>query len=215
VVEAFFVMKTILIGTPIHECKEYGIARWLKSVSELHGDWFLYMVDNSDTPHFCDRVRNSCKELGIINYELLHLENMRGLESEARLAPSREKIREKLLYGDYEHWFSWECDIILPPETLEIMMEWFPRFDIVNHNYPDRENSVLEVGGIGCSIYKREIVERFSFLEGGGYAQCDKRMPNNYFSGDSYLVFRALWAGYKMIDFHNLFKCEHLGEGGD
>jgi hypothetical protein len=201
----------ILIGTPIHECKEYSIPRWLKSVSELQGDWFLYMVDNSDMPEFCERVKKYCDDVGLTKYELLHLENMAGLNSEARLAPSREKIREKFLNGPYEHWMSWECDVLIAPNALELMLEWAPRFDIINHNYPDRDFPLMEIGGMGCSIYSRKVVEKYSFLTNGGYGQCDKRLPNNYFSGDAYFIDRALWDGAKTVDFHNLFKTEHLG----
>ena len=203
----------VLIGTPIRDIKEYGIRRWLKSVSELNWDnYLLFMVDNSDTPDFSERVKKYCQEINFTKYELLHLEDMGGRESEARLVLSREEIRKKLLSGDWQYWFSWECDIVLPSNVLKELFRFVPEFDVVNHNYPDKQDKNMEVGGIGCSIYKREILERFSFLEGGGYAECDPLMLNCYYSGDSWLARRVLRTGYKVIDLHNLFEVKHLGQ---
>ena len=198
----------ILIGTPIHEVKEYGIYEWLDSVSKLDwSDYFLLLVDNSPSRDFPERVKRYCQELGL-NFRLVHLERAGDKDVEERLALSREVIREEIIKGGYDVWFSWECDILLPPDALKILLPYLFVFDIVNHMYPDRDDPNIEVGGIGCSLYKAEIIKKLSFL--GGYGQCDPVVPNCYYSGDSYLVTRALRMKYKMVDFHNLMEVKHL-----
>jgi len=207
------VQMNILIGTPIRDIKEYSMRRWLKSVSALampRGT--LLMVDNSDTPDFSKRVHEYCKEIGFTRYELIHLEDMGGLESEARLAAAREKIREVLLAGKYTHWFSWECDIILPSDTLE-KLQRFIDIDLVHHNYPSRDNDQIVAGGIGCSLISREIMKQFSMIEGGGYGMCDPDMPNCYHGNESWLFVRAYRAGFSSLHLSQYLKnVEHLAK---
>lgn len=198
----------VLIGTPIHECKEYSIKPWLESVKNCEGNWFLYLVDNSPTPDFTERVSEMIKGM---NAEVLHLENMPN-DMEARLAPSREEIRKKFLVGDYDYWFSWECDIIAPPDTLKTLLSFTDQFDVVNHCYPDRDNLRGEIWGIGLTLYRRSILEELSFLENGGYGYCDPLEPSCYYGGDGWLVRRITDRGYKMIDLRNLLKVQHLKE---
>jgi hypothetical protein len=197
---------TVLIGTPIRDIKEYSIREWLNSVSKLKGDWFLFMVDNSDTVDFSERVHRYCYEIGLKNYELIHLEGMGGRESEERLSYSREEIRNRL--DDYDYWLSWECDIVLPPDALNILLTFMDGFDNVNHGYPDREKSSMEVGGVGCSLFKKEILKDFTFLN--GYAFCDPDDKQNYYSGDCWLITWLLRGGFKMAELHNILKIRHL-----
>lgn len=201
----------VLIGTPIRDIKEYSTRRWLKSVSQLalpHGK--LLMVDNSDTPDFSERVHEYCKEIGFTRYEFIHLEDMGGREPEARLAVAREKIREVLLAGKYTHWFSWECDILLPTDAL-LKLQRFVDIDIVHHNYPSREDKNFSVGGIGCSLVSRKVVQQFSFTENGGYGQCDPDYPGCYHGNESWFLIRALRAGYSSLQLTGYLKnIEHL-----
>lgn len=206
-------MEPVLIGTPIRDTKQYGIKRWLKSVCQLdYNNYLLYMVDNSDTPDFVRYVTDFCNEIGFTKYEIVHLDSMAGLEGEARLAPSRQKIEEKLISGDFKYWFSWECDTILPSDALKYLLRFFPEFDVVNHTYPDRDDKKLDVGGIGCSVFKREVMEGYSFTAGGGYGQCEPKNHNCYYSGDSLLMSRMMWADRKIVDIHKVLSIEHLGE---
>lgn len=203
----------IFIGTPIRDTKEYSVYEWLDSIRELNYPSFLYMVDNSDMSDFSIKVKEYCKKIGLINYEMNHLDKMIGRENEYRLVYSRESIRNKMLAGNYDYWLSWECDIVLPSNTLGVLFPYTKTFDVINHCYPDKDDKLQEVGGVGCSLFKRELLEKFSFLEGGGYAMCDKDKPNCYYSGDSWFCVRVLRAKYKVVDLHNLLEIKHIGEG--
>ena len=200
----------LFIGTPIRDIKEYAIYDWLDNVKNINYPKYLYMVDNSDNPDFSKRIKKYCKKIDLTDFDLLFLGKMLGRENEYRLACSREAIRNKILNGNYNYWFSWECDIILPFNALNILISYMGKFDVVSHCYPSREEKDTEVGGIGCSMFKREILECFNFLEGGGYAMCDPLKPNCYHSGDSWLITRILRRGYKMVEFHNLLEMRHL-----
>ena len=48
----------ILIGTPIHECKDYCMERWLKNVSKMEYPADLLLVDNSPGLTYVEQVKN-------------------------------------------------------------------------------------------------------------------------------------------------------------
>lgn len=199
-------MDKVFIGTPIRDIKGYALDRWIASVNALDWDNLeLCIVDNSDDAVFSEMVKEK------ITAKVIHLPNMSGKENEKRLALSREEFRKEFLKSDALYWFSWEADIILPPNALKELMRFIPEFDIVNHYYPDRDNpAIMEECGIGCSLFKRKILEDFNFSENGGYAFCDPLMPQCYYGGDSYLIRRILRAGHKMVDLHNVLNISHL-----
>lgn len=108
-------MRKILIGAPIHECKEYGIYEYIDAVSKLDYDNFLlYLVDNTATPDFAQRVRDYCQKIGFIKVEVVHLEGMidsDGYEKE-RLGFSRDKIRERFLNDRFTPGFLWSVTLL-------------------------------------------------------------------------------------------------------
>lgn len=194
----------ILIGTPIHEVKDYSMRRWLRSVSEVKTDveWRLLMVDNSENPGWYKRVHGYCQELGFYNYDLVHLPDMKDGDTfePERLGFSRELIREELLRG-YDYWWSWECDILCPPGVLDYLLRFATEFDAVYHTYPPRGvyADVVEQDGIGCVLYHRRIFENWRFVE--------NKMP---LGADGRLLFETIRRGFKQIDIHNIFKLVHL-----
>src|SRR3989344_4571515 len=102
----------ILLGTPINEVKDYAVERWLENVSQLLLKYpadFL-MVDNSPGTGYAEKVRKYCEKYKIRNYEIEHLEIGKWQPSAEKIGRSREIIRKKFLSGNYDAWFSWECD---------------------------------------------------------------------------------------------------------
>lgn len=192
----------ILIGTPIHEMKDYSISRWLQAVAAIDHAYHLLMVDNSENPDWHKQVHDYCKDAGVSNYTLIHLPNMKdGADYECeRLAFSREKIREELLQH-YDYWWSWECDILCPPETLTYLLRFTPEFDAIYHTYPARGTTIRdgEQDGIGCVLYSKEIFKTFKFAEN-----------MNPLGADGRLLFETQRRGWKIIELHNVFQLEHL-----
>lgn len=194
----------ILIGTPIHEIKDYSLKRWLRCVSEIKSDaeCHLMMVDNSQNPEWYKKVHDYCKELNFTNYTLIHIPDMKDGDTWEcdRLGFSRQAIVDEVL-KNYDYWWSWECDIIVPPETLTYMLKFTPEFDAIYHTYPPRGNTIenMEQDGIGCVLYNKEIFETFSFVE--------NQTP---IGADGRLLFEVMRRGWKIIEIHNIFRLVHL-----
>lgn len=194
-----------LLGTPVHDKKEYSMYKFLDSVKDydLPG-LYVYIVDNSDTVDFSQRIEDYCEKIKLKDCRVVHLAGMSGLEQEARLAKARDNIRDYMLTGDCTHWLSVESDIILPPRAPRKLLPFLEQFKFINNFYPDRVDPNIELSGLGFTIVARELMEKFDFSQGGGYGQCDDLVPNCYYSNDSWFVVRVRRAGYATVDFHGL-----------
>lgn len=166
----------ILIGTPIHELKDYSMERWLENVSkflEVHPGDFL-MVDNSPNLSYMEKVKGYCKRYGIKNYQMKHLEIAQGEEVNKsvdeqiheRVARCHEIIRQFILSRDYDAWFSWECDQIIPLDSLDklIGIMKMGNYMMVNHNIWDKNVP----GGLcfdwGVTLVNRDYLKKYGFL---------------------------------------------------
>ena len=201
----------ILIATPIHELKDYSMRRWLKSVSEIKVDnsdeWKLLMVDNSQNPNYQEKVRGYCKELGFVNYNLLHIGGMIDSDeyTQQRLGISREEIRQKLLNEDWDYWFSWECDIICPSNILTTLLKYSSDCDVVGHTYPLRrtrndKGSYMELESMGLMLFPKRIFLNYGFTKGKIHRAGDGPLLNE------------IIAHWKWISLHNCLTIEHLND---
>jgi hypothetical protein len=91
------------------------------------------------------------------------------------------------------------------------MVPFTEHFDMISSTYPNRDAPKELAGGIGFVLWTRKIFETQSWLKGGGYRECDPDRPNCYYSGDSWWMQRAIWSGYKHMDFTNFIRIQHLG----
>ena len=190
-------MAKILIGTPIHESKDYAMERFLKSINELEKPCQvdLFLVDNS-TQEYADK------------YGATHID-CENSTAEERIARSREVIRQRVVDEGYDYWFSVENDVILPPGALNEMLR-YQEFDIIGHNYPSRYNPNDLTWGFGCTLIKRWCLEKFGFLK--EYGNVDPEMPDCWHGGEHWFIKRVRKAGGRYVCFDNLFTCEHLNE---
>lgn len=126
----------ILIGTPIHKTKNYCMEKWLENVSRLEYPADLLMVDNSPDLDYTEKVKGYCAKYGITNYKIEHLELPYEQKIFERVARCREIIRKEVLSKGYDAWFSWECDQIIPTNTLNelIRIMRLEGFMMVDHN---------------------------------------------------------------------------------
>lgn len=113
----------ILIGTPINQLKDYALPKWLENVSRLEYPADLLLVDNSPGLDYVAKVKAYCQKYGITNFRIEHFEikqphldshKLRSLNVEV----AQEVIRRDALKQNYDAWFSWECDQIIPPDAL-------------------------------------------------------------------------------------------------
>src|SRR3989344_4936869 len=110
----------VLIGTPIHESKDYAMDKWLENVVRLEYPADLLLVDNSAGPAYAQKVKEYCAKYGVKNYRVEHFEvNNDHLDNakSQKVEIAQEIIRRETLTGAYDAWFSWECDQIIPNNT--------------------------------------------------------------------------------------------------
>ena len=217
-------MEKVFIGVPVRDTKGYSIEKYLESVKALEWDNIEFvMIDNSDTDILTKIIETKLvdKKIDVVSMadkemksEVILLPDMMGRESEARLALSREYFREMFLKSDAVYWLSWECDIILPPDALKVLIGILQtnQVDIVNCYYPDRDEKFKSVSGIGCSLFTRKCLETVSFMDNGAYGYCDSLIPNCYYGGDSWFMRQLERAKFKMLDLHNILEIQHLGD---
>ena len=171
----------VLIGTPIHESKDYSMERWLQNVAELISvsPADLLLVDNSPNPSYVEKVKAYCQKYGIKNYQIKYLSLPPEQEKFERIARSREVIRHQILSGDYDAWFCWECDQIIPNNSLGKLINIMKdgNYLLVNPNKWQREAPDQHNYDFGCALIKREALEKYGFILN---SNTDPQMPNTY-----------------------------------
>ncbi len=172
----------ILIGTPIHQVKDYSMERWLENVAKLKYPADLLLVDNSPGLDYIKRVKGYCIKYGIKSYKIKHIEFSQGMsvkEKDIRIEASQEVIRKYVLSKGYDAWFSWECDQIIPTDGLDKLIKLMEAggFNIVIHNSWARNDATEFNPDMGITLIKREVLKKHGFLpkQGNGHWQGGER----------------------------------------
>jgi hypothetical protein len=191
----------ILIGTPIHESKDYSLRRWLENVKKLTEKTpaDLLIVDNSPDTDYLNRVKAYCKKYGIINYKIKHLTLPRKQEKFERIARSREVIRHEILTGNYDAWFCWECDQIIPNDTLDKLVSIMQQgnYMLVNPNKWQREIPDTPNYDFGCALISKEPLKKYSFILDFG---TEPEMPNTYELSEYWFKQRIIRDGGRFVE---------------
>lgn len=157
----------ILIGTPIHESKDYCMKRWLKNVAKLIKETpaDLLLVDNSPGTAYSEKVKKYCEELKL-NPEIIHFEIWQYQSKEEKIARSREIIRQFILTHGYEAWFSWDSDEIIPITTLKILSNIMNagHYSIVHPSSWTNEVQIQPEVSFAISLIKKEALVHNGFL---------------------------------------------------
>lgn len=198
----------IFIGTPIHQVKDYAMERWLANVAKLQKEYpaDLFMVDNSPGLEYVEKVKEYCIKYGIKNYKIKHLELPPQQNKFERVARSREVIRQYILSHDYDAWFSWECDEIIPPNSLDKLIKLMAAGDfmIASHNCWTRQNPEQPLNELfGVTLIKRECVEKHGFILHFG---TDPDMPTTWEPSEKWFRKRVLRDGGNTIEAEGLIS---------
>ena len=192
----------VLIGTPIHQVKDYAMERWLKNVSELKHPADLLLVDNSPSTDYVEKVKGYCKKYTLKNYQIVHIDVHQENGADERIGRSREIIRQHVLTHNYDAWFSWECDQIIPTDTLDkliaIMKEG--NFMLVAHNSPGRIVQTDAIASFGVTLIKREPLEKYGFLL--EYPN----MPDCWHGGENWFKKQILQDGGNYLEVYGVIK---------
>lgn len=194
----------ILIGTPIHQIKDYSTEQWLKNVAKLQAEYpaDLLLVDNSPGFDYVEKVKEYCKKLGIQNYKIEHLEINQEQPVGERINRSREIIRQEILGKDYDAWFSWESDQIIPTDTLSTLTKIMEAgsYTMIHPNAWNREVPAEPNADFGVCLIKRDALEKRGFLlEYPGMRDC-------WHGGEAQFKKQVLEDGGSYIEIYGLIK---------
>jgi len=156
----------ILIGTPIHICKDYSMERWIENVSKSTYPVDLLLMDNSPNAEYIERAREYCVKYNIKNYKIEHIDVWQPNGVDYRKGLAREAIRQYVLSHNYDAWFSWESDQIIPVDTLEKLAGIMEKgnFTMINPNSWKRESPADPDAGFGCALIRKDSLEKYGFL---------------------------------------------------
>ena len=197
----------ILIGTPIHECKDYCMEKWLKNVARLQAKSpaDLLLVDNSPGLDYVEKVKGYCKKYKVRNYKIEHLEINQYQPVGERIGRSREIIRQEILTSDYDSWFSWESDQIIPTDTLIKLVKIMEagNYMMIHPNSWGRELPAEPEAGFGVCLISMASLQKYGFLI--EYPD----MPPCWHDGESAFKNRVLKGGGNYIEVFGLIKPIH------
>ena len=201
----------ILIGTPIHQVKDYAMERWLENVSKLlkESPTDFLMVDNSPGLGYVEKVKGYCKKYGIKNYQIKHLDMTHDNGADERIGRSREVIRQEVLTQNYDAWFSWESDQLIPPDALTklVMIMEAGNYMMISHNSWSREIPTEPMAAFGCALISRKVLEKYGFLL--EYPD----MPNIWHGGDVWFKKQVIKGGGNYVEVYGAIgPIYHLNE---
>jgi len=101
----------VLIGSPIHEHKEYVVREFLDNVRTLEGDFDFVAVDNTRLPDFASKLKTE--------YPDFWFERVPWCSNAFyRMVLSYNKIREIAMNGGYDYLLTLECDVFPPKDII-------------------------------------------------------------------------------------------------
>lgn len=174
----------------------------MENISKLEYPADLLLVDNSIGSDYAEKIKEYCAKYGITNYKIEHLELPPEQDKFERVARSREVIRQEVLSKGYGAWFSWECDQLIPNNTLGELVRiiGFGNFSIVELNSWDKKKPNLPNYDWGVALINREALEKYSFLLEFG---TDPDMPLTWEPGEAWFRKRVLRGGGSCLQADN------------
>lgn len=123
----------ILIASPVSNKKEYCLWEWLSLVNSLsYLNYELALCDNSIDANFHKKLIPYCDKVFHINPTMY--ENFWQVQTESLLV-----LRDYFLNGDYDYFFSLECDIFPKFDVIESLLldkiEYGKRCNVIGYPY--------------------------------------------------------------------------------
>lgn len=158
----------LLIGTPIHESKDYCMERWLANVAKLQkiSPADLLLVDNSPGFDYVAKVKGYCKKHGVTNYQIEHFEIYQNQSKDEKIGRAREIIRQFVLSRGYDAWFSWDSDQIIPANSLSILSHVMAagNYAMVHPGSWSKEVQLQPEVSFGVCLIHKQPLEKHGFL---------------------------------------------------
>jgi hypothetical protein len=108
-------MTKILLACPISDHKEYIIYEWLEYLKKLETEFDILLVDNSHTIDFSIKITR-------LGYKVIRVEPFKNDPNKNKtMAKCMEIIRLYALAGNYDYFFSLECDVFPPVHIINTL----------------------------------------------------------------------------------------------
>lgn len=149
-------MPKILIGCPTFDGKDYCLERYAEVLKNLSYDNHdILLVDNSKTDAYSKKI----KKLGIPVERTERKDKARET-----IVISRNLLRQKVLDGGYDYFFSLEQDVMPPINVIEAMLE--DKKDIVGGMYCNMFVDNFGIEQMKPLVYMAISKEEFEALKG-------------------------------------------------
>jgi len=165
----------------------------LFSLNPREEELVLYIADKIDKSRFqySDEIQDQ-PGVSVINGEDgIFLPSPRKSEKSAG-----EIIRQYILSHDYEAWFSWESDQIIPASALSKLAAIMEagNYMMIGPNSWKREGPTPNAG-LGCALVRRDALEKHGFL-----LEYYSDMPRSWYGGDEWFKKHILKDGGSYIE---------------
>ena len=105
----------IMVGCPTSFHKEYALQQYAESLKKItYKNHDILLVDNSPNDTYLDKI----KETGLSVIKGPRFESARD-----RIIASRNILRQKVIDGNYDYFFSLEQDVIPPKDVIERLLQ--------------------------------------------------------------------------------------------
>lgn len=190
----------VLIGTAINVEHDYAMEGWLKNVATLEYPADLLLVDSSTDFSYMEIVKGYLKKYDIKNCELIHIDIPQFQPMAEKTGRSWEVIRQKVLTGGYDAWFSWSSDRIIPTDTLNKLMDIMRagNYTMVHPNSESRSNSFEPNVDFGVCLIGRWCLERY------GFSLDEPGMPDCWAQSETWFKKQVLKGGGSYIELYGV-----------
>lgn len=166
--------SAILVACPNQSSKEYAFAQWIAAVKALtYPNLEVLVVDNSHRLDFYNRWKTKVPMVRLDPGE------PGQMHANRRIALSMELIRGHYLRNDFQWWLNIESDVIVPPDTIEIMLAQSEGIDMLCAPYPVRDRqSDWNTNSFGCTLFSRRLMGEMSFRDAPENPTTDRWIHN-------------------------------------
>lgn len=212
-------MIKVFIAIYTNKVKQYCDVEFFEHIDNLtYHNKEVHIIDNTIDIDYFDRLSSIVSN----NYDIYHTYIPRepvATQFHRNVCESVNFLRDKFLQSDCSHFLIIESDVMVPPNTIELLIEVIDMAEIIGgiyyHGYhpsecfDDNFNDLVYPSCTilsGCTLYSRKLIEQVKF-----------RFDENYLAPfpDAFMSLDASNLGFKVANYCKI-KCTHkCGRSGE
>ncbi len=164
----------VLVGCPNQVSKEYAFSEWVDAVHAFtYPDLEILVVDNSHGLNFYNRWKSKVPMVRMDPGE------PGQMHANRRIALSMEVLRQKFIAEGFDFWLNLESDVVAPPNTVELLLEYVGSVDMFCAPYPVRDRQQdMNTNSFGCTLFSRLLMSEMSFKDAPENPTTDRWIHN-------------------------------------